>query len=87
MKIDARDRPAGQAPESNAKACDDQVKVVTSPMAAEAQSENCSVELDPHYSQDQVHEEVSLAFTGLLFVLGLAMGIAPALFQLGFLVI
>ncbi|SFC48232.1 hypothetical protein SAMN05660443_2815 [Marinospirillum celere] len=86
MKIEYQDRPAGQAPDSQASQCDDQVKVVTSPMAAESQPDSCSVELDPHYAEDQVHEEFNLAFTGLLFLGGLVMGIAPALIQLGFLI-
>ena len=87
MKLDPRDRAAGQAPAATDKHCDDQVKVVTSPMAAEQQSEACSVELDPHYQQDQVHEDLHPAVTGLLLVVALVMGIAPALVQLGFLLL
>jgi len=67
--------------------CDDEVKVVTSPMAAESQSQNCAVELDPHQPADEVQEGLNLTAIGFLFLIALSMGIAPGLVQLGFVIV
>lgn len=74
-----------QSPEATNQ-CNDEVKVVTSPMAAEDQSDYCATELGTKPPQDEVQEGFNLAGVGLLFLVALSMGIAPGLVQLGFVV-